>query len=96
MRAMKYYERTLSVIIEVLYNSIEVAPVCVRWLKKSNFVCIDWSYYVCVFSSQKYIHEDEENSDYVMYDLDELDLNWLESVNSKRKFRGKHFEWRQN
>ena len=23
-----------------------------------------------------------------MYDLDELDLNWLESVNTKRKFRG--------
>ena len=23
-----------------------------------------------------------------MYDLDELDLNWLQSVNTKRKFRG--------
>ena len=24
-----------------------------------------------------------------MYDLDELDLNWLDAVNQKRKFRGK-------
>ncbi len=43
---------------------------------------------VCVSSAQRYLHEDEESSDYVMYDLDELDLNWLHSVNSKRKFRG--------
>ena len=39
-------------------------------------------------SAQRYIHEDEESNDYVMYDLDELDLNWLQSVNFKRKFRG--------
>lgn len=24
----------------------------------------------------------------MQYDLDDLDLNWLESVNQKRKFRG--------
>lgn len=30
----------------------------------------------------------------MMYDLDELDLNWLQSVNTKRKFRGSvcHFD----
>lgn len=39
-------------------------------------------------SAQRYIHEDEDCNEYVMYDLDELDLNWLESVNTKRKFRG--------
>ena len=39
-------------------------------------------------SSQRYIHEDDDSNDYVMYDLDELDLNWLQSVNTKRKFRG--------
>lgn len=44
-------------------------------------------YTMLITSSPRYIHEDEDN-DYVMYDLDELDLNWLESVNGKRKFRG--------
>ena len=41
-----------------------------------------------LFRSQRYIREDDASTDYVMYDLDELDLNWLESVNAKRKFRG--------
>ena len=41
-----------------------------------------------LLSSQRYIREDEDGNDYVMYDLDELDLNWLQSVNTKRKFRG--------
>ena len=50
------------------------------------FVCL------CATSGQRYIHEDEESSVYVMYDLDELDLNWLYSVNSKRKFRGQLFD----
>lgn len=44
--------------------------------------------FVLCASSQRYIHEDDDSNDYVMYDLDELDLNWLESVNTKRKFRG--------
>ena len=44
---------------------------------------------MCVLcSSLRYIHEDDDSNEYVMYDLDELDLNWLESVNTKRKFRG--------
>lgn len=37
--------------------------------------------------SEHYIHENDVSNDYVMYDLDELDLNWLQSVNTKRKFR---------
>ena len=46
---------------------------------------------VCVYiSAQRYIREDEDCDDYIMYDLDELDLNWLESVNTKRKLRGQH------
>ena len=32
--------------------------------------------------------EEDDELDYVMYDLDDLDINWLESVNQKRKFRG--------
>lgn len=50
-----------------------------------------WELRSCLFlcaSSQRYIHEDDDSNDYVMYDLDELDLNWLQSVNTKRKFRG--------
>lgn len=32
----------------------------------------------------------EENTDsqYVQYDLDDMDINWLERVNLQRKFRG--------
>ncbi len=30
----------------------------------------------------------EGTGEYPMYDLDELDLNWLTAVNQKRKFRG--------
>ena len=32
--------------------------------------------------------EEDDDIGYVMYDLDDLDINWLESVNQKRKFRG--------
>ena len=32
--------------------------------------------------------EETTDLEYVQYDLDDLDLNWLESVNQKRKFRG--------
>jgi len=31
--------------------------------------------------------EETTDLEYVQYDLDDLDLNWLESVNQKRKFR---------
>ena len=34
--------------------------------------------------------EEDNELDYVMYDLDDLDINWLESVNQKRKFRGQY------
>ena len=34
--------------------------------------------------------EEDDELDYVMYDLDDLDINWLESVNQKRKFRGQN------
>lgn len=37
---------------------------------------------------QSKLPELESDDKQVMYDLDDLDLNWLESVNQKRKFRG--------
>lgn len=39
--------------------------------------------------SSKFTEDNE--SKYPMYDLDELDLNWLDAVNQKRKFRGKSY-----
>ena len=39
-------------------------------------------------SPQTRFSSDDDDIGYVMYDLDDLDINWLESVNQKRKFRG--------
>ena len=63
-------------------------------------VCLDFvvgsCVYICTLThTHTHIHsppsrflEEEDDIGYVMYDLDDMDINWLESVNQKRKFRG--------